>query len=115
MVAPLDPSGSLGRSNSAPRAPDSHVSQQRCRSPGAARAGAGEGGDTEVMRRRDFVRAIGRGAGGLAVGWSLFGFRPPAGLPASASLLIPLDDAQTDHLNAYGLAYRAVQAGLKAE
>ena len=67
------------------------------------------------MRRRDFVRAIGRGAGGLAVGWSLFGFRPRARLPASASLLIPMDDAQTDHLKAYGLAYRAIQAGLKAE
>src|SRR5256714_5372153 len=26
-----------------------------------------------------------------------------------------MDDAQTDHLKAYGLAYRAIQAGLKAE
>src|SRR2546423_7033697 len=26
-----------------------------------------------------------------------------------------MDDAQTDHLKAYGLTYRAIQAGLKAE
>src|SRR5213594_4321057 len=32
-----------------------------------------------------------------------------------ASLLIPMDDAQTDHLKAYGVTYRVVQAGIKAE
>ena len=26
-----------------------------------------------------------------------------------------MDDAQSDHLKAYGVAYRAIQAGLKAE
>src|SRR5690348_11580832 len=32
-----------------------------------------------------------------------------------ASLLIPMDDAQSDHLKAYGVTYRVVQAGIKAE
>ncbi len=65
------------------------------------------------MKRRDFVRAVGR-LGGLAVGARVMGFQPPNRLTAP-SLLIPMDDAQTDHLKAYGLAYRAIQAGLKAE
>src|SRR5689334_7887946 len=32
-----------------------------------------------------------------------------------ASLLIPMDDSQSDHLKAYGVAYRVVQAGIKVE
>ena len=32
-----------------------------------------------------------------------------------ASLLIPMDDTQTDHLKAYGVCYRALDAGNKAE
>src|SRR5256886_17133773 len=32
-----------------------------------------------------------------------------------ASLLIPMDDAQGDHLKAYGVTYRVVQAGIHAE
>src|SRR2546430_15492237 len=66
------------------------------------------------MKRRDFVRAVGR-LGGLAVGARFLDFYPPNRLTAEPSLLIPMDDAQTDHLKAYGLAYRAIQAGLKAE
>src|SRR5258705_544667 len=66
------------------------------------------------MKRRDFVRAVGR-FGGLAVGARVIGFHPPNRLTALPSLLIPMDDAQTDHLKAYGLTYRAIQAGLKAE
>ena len=31
------------------------------------------------------------------------------------SLLIPMDDAQGDHLKAYGVTYRVVQSGIKAE
>jgi hypothetical protein len=30
-------------------------------------------------------------------------------------LLVPMDDAQTDHLKAYGLAYRALKRGVRAE
>src|ERR1044071_7377990 len=66
------------------------------------------------MRRREFVKAIGR-FGGLAVGARIAGLQPPNRLTAQPSLLIPMDDAQTDHLKAYGLTYRAIQAGLKAE
>ena len=66
------------------------------------------------MKRRDFLRAVGR-TGGLAVGARLAVFLPPFRPSALPSLLIPMDESQTDHLKAYGLAYRAIQAGLKAE
>jgi len=66
------------------------------------------------MRRRDFLWTAGRTVG-LTAGANLLGFWP-SGRPAfSPSLLIPMDDAQTDHLKAYGLTYRVIQAGLKAE
>jgi len=66
------------------------------------------------MKRRDFVRTVGR-AVGLTAGANLFGFRPSGRLAVSPSLLIPMDDAQSDHLKAYGLAYRVIHEGLKAE
>ena len=66
------------------------------------------------MKRRDFLRTAGR-AVGLTAGTRLIGFWPSGRPAVSPSLLIPMDDAQTDHLKAYGLAYRAIQAGLKAE
>lgn len=74
------------------------------------------------MKRRDFLRAVGR-TGSLAVAADLVGWwpglaaldrpRPPSS--ALPSLLIPMDDVQTDHLKAYGVVYRVVQAGIKAE
>jgi hypothetical protein len=39
-------------------------------------------------------------------------------LPAAARaqhLIVPMDDAQTNHLKAYGLTYAAIKAGMKAE
>jgi len=66
------------------------------------------------MKRREFVQTVGRTAG-LAVGSDLLGFRPPVRLSVSPSLLIPMDDSQSDHLKAYGVAYRVVHAGIKAE
>src|SRR3989449_11514714 len=66
------------------------------------------------MKRREFVRAVGR-FGGLAVGARFAGFQPLNRPTAQPSLLIPMDDSQTDHLKAYGLTYKAIQAGLKAE
>src|SRR5206468_8336717 len=69
---------------------------------------------TQVMKRREFVRAVGR-FGGLAVGARFAGFQPLNRPTAQPSLLIPMDDSQTDHLKAYGLTYKAIQAGLKAE
>src|SRR5947199_2715057 len=102
------------RGDRAPRAPDPRVSGERGGARGAPGAGAGEGSDSEVVKRRDFVRAVGRTAG-LAVGSDLVRFRPSVRLSASPSLLIPMDDAQSDHLKAYGVTYRVVQAGIKAE
>jgi hypothetical protein len=66
------------------------------------------------MKRREFVRTVGR-AVGLTAGAGVLGFRPSARLPVSPSLLVPMDESQTDHLKAYGLAYRVIQGGLKAE
>src|SRR2546426_11099013 len=97
-----------GGGDQTPRAPDSHLSRERGGARGAARARAGEGGDSAVMKRREFVRAVGRTAG-LAVGSDLLGFRPPVRLSVSPSLLIPMDDGQGDHLKAYGLTHRVVQ------
>ena len=63
------------------------------------------------MKRRDFVRVLGAGA--------LGGFGSPVlrrlTLSSAAQLLIPMDDSQSDHLKAYGLTYRVIGAGLKAE
>jgi hypothetical protein len=63
------------------------------------------------MRRREFlVRA---GAGALALSPALGAIRP---LWASAPwLLVPMDDVQSDHLKAYGLAFRVLERGGRAE
>jgi hypothetical protein len=66
------------------------------------------------MKRREFVWAVGR-TGGLAVGLGGWKIRPPFRPSAVPSLLVPMDDAQTDHLKAYGVAYRLLQAGIKVE
>ena len=66
------------------------------------------------MRRREFIQSVGRTVG-LSVGPGFLGLRPTVRLSVSPTLLIPMDDAQSDHLKAYGVAYRAIQAGLKAE
>jgi hypothetical protein len=60
------------------------------------------------MKRREFVAAVGRTAG-LAVGGDLLGLgsfalRPPDRLIAIPLLLIPMDESQSDHLKAYGVA-----------
>ena len=59
------------------------------------------------MRRRDFVRVTSAGMMGA--------FFPSFHHSLVPSLLIPMDDSQSDHLKAYGLAYRVIDAGLKAE
>src|SRR5437016_13187948 len=61
------------------------------------------------MKRREFVKTIGA--------YSIAGLLPSLTVPYRLlpTLLIPMDDAQSDHLKAYGVAYRAIQAGLKAE
>src|SRR5207248_9898234 len=68
--------------------------------------------DSEVVKRRDFVKAVGANALGLALPVPAL-YRPLP--PSTAQLLLPMDDSQTDHLKAYGVTYRVVQAGIKAE
>src|SRR2546426_795098 len=103
-----------GRSDHASRAPDPRVSGERGGARGAPGAGAREGSDSEIVKRRAFVKTVSR-LGGWAVSADLMGYYPSTRLPVSPSLLIPMDDAQSDHLKAYGVAYRVVQAGIKAE
>ena len=66
------------------------------------------------MKRRAFVAAISRW-GGLAAGTRLATLFPALDGGAAASLLIPMDASQGDHLKAYGVTYRVVQAGIRAE
>ncbi|HTS89514.1 MAG TPA: hypothetical protein VMG41_13565 [Gemmatimonadales bacterium] len=62
------------------------------------------------MKRREFVGAMG-GAAALGV-FRRFGVRERK---ASPWLLVPMDDSQTDHLKAYGVTYRVVARGGRAE
>jgi hypothetical protein len=62
------------------------------------------------MKRREFLA---RGSAGLL---ALSPMAPLARLGAAAPwLLVPMDDAQSDHLKAYGLAYRLLDRGGRAE
>lgn len=61
------------------------------------------------MRRRSFVRAGALAAGGLLL--------PRVGSARGrlASYLVPMDDSQSDHLKAYGVAFRALERGEQGE
>ena len=64
------------------------------------------------MRRREFVRA------GVAASAELYLPRRAwigGGASRAASLLIPMDDAQDEHLKAYGLVFRALEHGDRGE
>ena len=64
------------------------------------------------MKRRDFVA---RASAGLA---ALHPFARPLFSQSSSGspwLLVPMDDVQADHLKAYGLTYRALKRGARAE
>ncbi len=63
------------------------------------------------MRRRTFLRA---GASGIFGGWAAGRLD---GRPSRRStwLLIPMDDTQSDHLKAYGVTFRVLERGGKAE
>src|SRR5438445_3734390 len=114
MGAPACAPGRKRRGHPTPRAFDFDLSEQRVRPRSSQGARASEGSNSEIVKRRDFVKAVGR-FGGLAVGARFAGFQPLNRPTAQPSLLIPMDTAQTDHLKSYGLTYRAIQAGLKAE
>ncbi|MFL5476792.1 MAG: asparagine synthetase B [Gemmatimonadales bacterium] len=64
------------------------------------------------MKRREFVV---RTCAGLAALHPVLPARLFANRGSAPWLLVPMDDAQADHLKAYGLAYRALKRGAKAE
>lgn len=65
------------------------------------------------MRRRDFLRRTGSGVlAASAFSPFLRGIRP---LRQAAWVLIPMDESQTDHLKAYGVAFRVLDRGGKGE
>jgi hypothetical protein len=64
------------------------------------------------MKRRDFIRTSGALAF-LSPHWS--GVGRYLGRRSAPWLLVPMDEAQSDHLKAYGLAYRAIARGLRSE
>ncbi len=66
------------------------------------------------MKRREFVQTLRRYVA-TTVGLDVLAAVPSWRPGVAASLLIPMDDAQSDHLKAYGVTYRVVQAGLRAE
>ena len=67
------------------------------------------------MKRREFVETSGRHVVTLLGADRLAPFVPSWRGAVLPSLLIPMDDSQSDHLKAYGLAYRVIQAGVTAE
>lgn len=69
------------------------------------------------MKRRDFLGAFGAP---LVLGLGTPALRRLGSLewprPSSAPwLMVPMDDSQTDHLKAYGVTYRVLERGAKAE
>ncbi len=69
------------------------------------------------MKRRSFLAALAaslawpRRSGGQAVARSVWDHDRPT----AQSLLVPMDDRQSDHLKAYGITYRALTRGGTAE
>src|SRR5829696_5824869 len=62
------------------------------------------------MKRREFVSRV---SVGLAAVFPEL--RWPRHWASASWLLVPMDDSQTDHLKAYGLTYRALKRGIRAE
>ncbi|MDX2262421.1 MAG: hypothetical protein SFU84_12075 [Gemmatimonadales bacterium] len=64
------------------------------------------------MERRRFLRIAAAGGAAFVVPRPVWASSARGG---RASLLLPMDDAQSDHLKAYGVAFRALERGDKAE
>src|SRR4029450_1130558 len=79
---------------------DSHLSAKRARTTGSARARSGP-----AKRSLDMTRSF-LTIGALALS---------ASVARGQHLLIPMDDAQQNHLKAYGLTFNALKAGNRAE
>ncbi len=69
------------------------------------------------MRRREFLRKAGEAGEAVVAGGLVFRLLPPlpTGAPASPWLLAPMDDTQSDHLKAYGVAHRLLERGGRGE
>ncbi len=69
------------------------------------------------MNRRDFLGLVGAALGAPAAIPRLAARRCTARSPAGAApwLLVPMDDVQSDHLKAYGVTYRVLERGGRAE
>jgi hypothetical protein len=68
------------------------------------------------MRRRDFLVGAGRvAAAGVVAPWLAELVPPLRGRASAAWFLAPMDDSQGDHLKAYGVAYRLLERGGRAE
>ncbi len=67
------------------------------------------------MKRRDFLRAVGAGAGITAMPLLAAAGRNLHRASRAAWYLVPMDEAQADHLKAYGVAYRLLQRGGRGE
>ena len=65
------------------------------------------------MKRRELLGSLGAAValGALPAGRSRFA----AGPSGAAGMLIPMDDRQTNHLKAYGVTYRSLERGQRAE
>src|SRR5881392_122032 len=66
------------------------------------------------MKRRNFLKQL-SGYVATVLSGDMAALLAPYRSSPLASLLVPMDDAQGDHLKAYGVTYRVVQAGIKAE
>jgi hypothetical protein len=68
--------------------------------------------------RRDMVRTMAAAVGGM-LPLTVPALAPGAwrrlGAHSAAWLLVPMDEAQSDHLKAYGVAFRALERGTKVE
>jgi hypothetical protein len=62
------------------------------------------------MKRREFVTRAAAGVAALSPALAWTGHRANA-----PWLIVPMDDSQTDHLKAYGLTYRVLKRGARAE
>src|SRR4030095_971935 len=64
--------------------------------------------------RREFLKKAGHaGVAGVAGAW--LGSIPISPRRAAPWYMIPMDDVQSDHLKAYGVTYRVLERGSRAE
>jgi hypothetical protein len=67
------------------------------------------------MKRRRFIGTAAGGLAALSPVSPLWGLARHGAAAAAPWLLIPMDDSQTDHLKAYGVAFRALERSRKVE